>query len=130
MFKVEARSNRSDYGFTLIELIIVVAIVAIIASVALPAYQSYVRSSYRNQAQMGMETLAQLMERNHARQGVYPTALPTAELPTQYSFSLGASSSTSIYTLVATPVGAQSKDSCGTLTLDYTGSKTPSECWQ
>lgn len=124
------RMSRWSAGFTLIELIIVVAIVAIIAAVALPAYQSYVRSSYRNQAQMGLETLAQLMERNYARQGSYPTTLPSADLPTQYVFSLDASSSTSTYTLVATPQGSQRQDSCGTLSLDFTGKKLPVGCWQ
>lgn len=117
-------------GFTLIELIIVVAIVAIIAAVALPAYRGYVRSSYRNKAQMGLETLAQLMERNYARQGVYPTVLPSADLPTQYAFTLGASSSTTTYILVATPSGDQAQDSCGTLSLDFSGKKSPDGCWQ
>lgn len=118
-------------GFTLIELIIVVAIVAIIAAVALPAYQGYVRTSYRHQAQMGLETLAQVMERSYARQGVYPTALPAADLPNQYVFTLDAtSSSTTTYLLVATPQGSQVNDNCGTLSLDFTGKKSPDGCWQ
>lgn len=130
MFKVNYRAAQLPMGFTLIELIIVVAIVAIIAAVALPAYQDHVRASYRNKAQMGLETLAQLMERNYARQGQYLTTLPAADLPAQYAFSLTASSGTGSYTMVATPVGGQSKDSCGTLTLDFTGNKTPNGCWQ
>ncbi len=118
-------------GFTLIELSIVVVIVAILAAVAIPSYQKYVRDSRRQEAQQGLLTLSLLMERSFARAGSYPIALPSADLPTAYyTFSLDASSSVSTFKIQAAPTGSQSGDSCGTMTLNQAGQKTPANCWR
>jgi len=120
-------------GFTLIELCIVVVIVAILAAVAIPSYQKYVRDSRRQEAQQGLLTLSLLMERSFARTGSYPIAtLPSADLPTAYyTFTLdAASSSVSTFKMQAAPTGGQSGDSCGTMTLNQAGQKTPANCWR
>lgn len=104
-----------------------VVIVAISAAVAIPSYQKYVRDSRRQEAQQGLLTLSLLMERSFARAGSYPNTLPSTDLPTAYySFSLGASSSASSFTIQAAPTGAQSGDSCGTMTLNQPG-KNPGQ---
>lgn len=43
-------TNRSEQGFTLVELMIVVTIIAILAAVAIPAYQDYITRSQASEA--------------------------------------------------------------------------------
>ena len=43
--------TKLQTGFTLVELIIVVAIISILASIAIPAYNGYVETSKRSDAQ-------------------------------------------------------------------------------
>ena len=133
-------------GMTLIELMIVVAIIGILSAIAYPAYQQYVESSRRVNAEGKLLEIAQWMERQYTTTGSYPA---NASLPSSYSkipdtgtahytvAIVGAASNAVSYELKATPVanGPQSGDACGTLSISDAGVKTAStgtlaDCWK
>ena len=135
--------KQIQLGFTLIELMITVAIVGILASIAYPSYQDSVRKSRREDAKGVLLGLANAMERRFTENNFYTGASGTAGTPADtgapriytiptataiyYTITISAASASS-YTLSAVPTGT---DTCGTLTLDHIGVKTPSTagCW-
>ena len=146
-------ANRKQFGFTLIELMIVVAIIGIITMIAFPAYQSQMRKTKRSEAKSALTSLAALEEKYYGQcnryttniTGAFPATGASSGTACAASTGLGstATSSSGYYTLsaalsttkgfviTATAAGTQTKDSgCTTLTLDGTGAKTPaSGCW-
>src|SRR3546814_11341901 len=84
-----------------------------------------------------LQEQAQFMERYYTtNMGYSSAALPTTacrtELSAHYSFAFSAGPAAATYTLAATPQGSQaSQDSCGTLTINQAGTKTPTTdgCW-
>ena len=134
----------SPSGFTLIELMIVVVVVAILASIAYPMYTDQVRKSRRGVAKADLVELSQRAERYHTVNNSYADfnlgvtagtfkVSPREATPAYYTLSI-ANQSSSTFTLKAVPMGDQSKDQCGTLTLDQAGRKESSsakttDCW-
>lgn len=137
-----SKQAQKDSGFTLIELMVVVAIVAITAAIALPSYQNQIQKTRRGVAKADLIELASFMQRFYTENNRFDqdraaaaVALPFNESPQDgapkfYDLSLSAVGTNS-YTLSAAPKGAQSGDSCGTLTAAHTGAKgaASANCW-
>lgn len=137
---------QAQTGFTLIELMITVVIVGILAAVAYPAYQDQVRRSRRAGAQSAMLQIAQkemqlLLDARRYVAAANATAIAAApigvgidaKVASMYNFSVtvnNAAGTVPTFTVTAVPQGAQASDSCGTLTINHLGAKTPSAgCW-
>lgn len=127
--------TRRPAGFTLIEVMIVVAIVGIIAMIAYPSYQRHVQDSRRAQAQADLMELAQFMERRYTIENTYETlSLPFDQSPkngtADYELDL-ISQEQGSFTLQADPIGNQTGDRCGPMTIDQANQRTAADdnCW-
>ena len=145
-----AQHWQRSHGFTLIELMFVVVILGILGAVAYPSYVSYVQRGHRAEARSALLQAAQWMERVATANGTYPVttnaaqksamnAMQTQLSTTRYVLTI-ASTDQATYTVRATPQGAQTKDPCGTLTIDQRGERkveslpagsahTAAQCW-
>ncbi len=144
--QTQLRHKRHN-GFTLIELMIVVAILGVLVAVALPAYQQSVRGGARAEAQSLLLQVAANQERFYSDNNSYsanadPLSNPAVAILTTeaglYQVAVaacGAGTIANCFVATATPQGAQTADSCTTLTLTNTGLKgatgdTVANCWR
>lgn len=126
---------KRSAGFTLIELLVVVAIIGVLASIAYPSYVDHVRKTRRVAAEACLSAVSQQLERWYTTNMTYVGFAPNfaacdPKITNEY-YNIPAPAPTArAYTLTAAPKGPQSGDSCGTLTLDQAGAKTPATgCW-
>lgn len=141
-----SRSNpRLNWGFTMIEIMIVVAIVAILASVALPSYRDYVTRGRIPDATSGLATRQTRAEQYFQDNRTYANVSAGNPNPgcvsdttgKYFNFSCTAQSATA-FTITAAGKGPMAGFS---YTIDQTGSKTtsavpsgwtipsPNTCW-
>jgi len=112
-------------GMTLIELIIVVAVIGILLAIAVPGYRNYTLRVHRTEAIRMLLQASMCQERLIASRGNYDTSLckPVSEQKRyQLSYDLPGSQGRS-YVAMAVPIGAQTNDPCGSLSLDQSGAR-------
>lgn len=123
-------------GFSLIELMIVIAIIGILAAIAYPSYIQYLRRSNRADAQSLLMNVAARQQQRLLDVRSYASALSDigvtvpGGVASRYTVTLAAdNAAVPTFTATATPSGDQANDTCGTMTLNNVGVKTPATCW-
>ncbi len=126
--KISARHQISGpaaqiSGWTLSELLVSLALMAVLAAVALPAFQAQQRQARRSDAQSALQQLQLAQARWRGTQSSHASDLAnlgwTSDLSPGGHYHLAiAEANSEGYTLTATPIGAQARDSaCAPLRL-------------
>ncbi|MEE4174892.1 MAG: type IV pilin protein, partial [Xanthomonadales bacterium] len=121
---------RRQRGITMIELMIVLAIVAILGAIAVPSYRDYVVRTNRSDAFNQLLELAACQERVYIKLNRYDDArcgLTGGTLTTnggRYVITMTPANNNQTFTLTAAPQGAQANDTCGTMGLTDTGTRS------
>lgn len=134
----ELQRCRARRGFTLLEVAVVMAVVAILAAVAIPNYSEYTMRSHRSSVQSLISDAASRQSQFFLDRRVYaPTvaalnvAVP-ADVAARYTIAIAAvAGPPAAFQVTATPIGTQSTDRCGLLTIDQAGNRTAiaNRCW-
>ncbi|MGY4531041.1 type IV pilus assembly protein PilE [Pseudomonas sp. TE3786] len=137
--------QKSERGFTLVELMVTVVILSILAAIAIPSYTRYVTRAHRSEAQALLNEAAAREERYYAQNNAFTSTVTNLGLRSSsglsdngyYQLSISTSDDTQGgYLLSATPQGSQAKDTeCGTMKLNALGERSvtgsdSSACWK
>jgi type IV pilus assembly protein PilE len=118
--------NRQQ-GVTLIELMVVIVVIGILTAIAYPSYRAQVMRSHRSDAKIGLERLAQTLER------CYTNSMPktyvgcvASPVPTDNNYySIVVTPTATTFSLTATALAGQLGDNdCRTFTLDNVNRRT------
>lgn len=70
-------------GFTIVELLVVIVVIGILASISVVAYNGIQRRSVATSLQNDLKNSTSVIDIQKARQGVYPTTVPSDVRPSQ-----------------------------------------------
>lgn len=135
--EIHMHTFRRTSGFSLIELMIVVAVIGVLASIAWPSYNNSVRKTRRVAAETCLLAVAQQAERHYTTSLKYTDFVANTGICDQKALDFYAIAAPSAnltakgFLITATPQGAQVSDSCGTLSVNQAGTKSPTTagCW-
>ena len=131
-------TERSNRGFSLIELVIAMAIIAILSSVAWPSYQSYVTRSSRQAAQTELLQLANLQEKIYLNTNSYTASINNAyngrndgglgkttgrSDDGKYDLAVATGGGAQSYVITATPRLGTTQEGDGNLTISSNGTR-------
>ena len=77
---MQAGYRADQYGFTLIELMIVIAIVGILSAVAIPAYQDYTKRAHVSEGLNMASGVKAAVSEYYASEGIWPSSNAEAGL--------------------------------------------------
>jgi len=130
-------------GMTLIELLITMAVVAILAAIAFPSYALFMKKSRRGDAEATLMDIAQreqqylLDTRAYAPDVVTLNTSIPADVSAYYTIQIcqttapcaAPGGAPPTFAIIATPIAGSPQAGDFTLTLDYTGVKSPASVW-
>lgn len=129
-------ANNRQFGYSLIEVMIVVVIISILAGIAYPSYQDSVRKGNRSAAQNDMLEIANRQKQFLIANRSYATKAQleasgyqlSSDVSANYDWgiTLGAGAAPT-FTVTFTAKGSQLSD--GDMTLNSIGVKTPVAHW-